>query len=250
MKNTLSVLLLCAMALMACNGNSDQANAKDPSAGKRTPCDTASYEGKKRVAIIIYDGVEVVDMNGPIDVFLKTNYVVDKYYVYTVAADRSTVYTEDCVTAIQPRFTFDDCPKPDVVVLPGAPMNTIEGLLKDSTFSRTALNWVKKQATDSSVKIMSVCTGGILLGKTGLLNGKTATTHYLALSDMQQMYPQVNVVGGVRYVPAGNIVTTAGITSGIDGALYLVTQFEGQTVADSVAHIMVYNPTCPMRAPN
>ncbi len=247
MKTPLHVLYLCCIlfAVSSCVQRKPEPIQPEPITASEL-CGP-SYAGKMKIAVIIYNGVEVLDMNGPIDVFTKANYIRDHYYVYTVAAKDTMIFTENCNTAIKPRYTFANCPFPDIVVLPGAPMNTINELLADSNFNNKVLKWVKDYGADTNNKVMSVCTGGILLGKTGLLNGRTATTHYLALQDMQQLYPKVNVIGGVRFVEDANTITTAGITSGIDGALHLVEKYDGKEMADSAAHIMVYNRDCPMR---
>lgn len=238
------------LLLASCKNEQQKQAPERPATSRPILCESTNYAGKKKVAIVIYDGVEVVDMNGPIDVFIKTNRLSDHYYVYTVAAKDTLVYSEKCATAILPKYTIYNCPTPDIVVLPGCPPDVVDELLQDTTFNSTVLNWIKKLGADSSREIMSVCTGGILLGKTGLLDYRQATTHYLALQEMQQLYPKIKVIGGVRFADDKNTISTAGITSGIDGALHLVEKYEGKTIADSVAHIMVYNRSCPMRDPS
>lgn len=205
------------------------------------------YVGKMKVAVVVYNGVEVVDMNGPIDVFTKTNRIRNHYYVYTVAADDTLVQSEQCAVAIKPRYNLRNCPRPDIVIIPGCPPDVVTQLLADTAFGRKVLGWVTELGKDPEKEIMAVCTGVLLLGKTGLLDGRKATTHYLALDELAQLYPAVQVVRNVRFAEDRNTVTTAGITSGIDGALHLVEKYEGKAVADSVAHIMVYNRSCPMR---
>jgi transcriptional regulator GlxA family with amidase domain len=246
MKNILFALAVLCFAISSCKNNEPESIPMPPATA--AICEPPSYQGKMKVAVIIYDGVEVVDMNGPIDVFTKANYIKDHYYVYTVAAKDTIIYTENCNTAIIPRYTFKNCPSPDIVILPG--VANAEKILADSSFNNAIVPWIKEMAADPEKDIMSVCTGGVLLGKTGLLDNKTATTHYLALDLMKTLYPKVNVVGGVRFVDAGKIITTAGITSGIDGALHLVEKYEGKVTADSVAHLLVYNRDCPMRGPS
>ncbi|MBN9298846.1 MAG: DJ-1/PfpI family protein [Filimonas sp.] len=250
MRYLLTWLSFGCLLFASCNGKQQQPTGRDTTASRPILCESTNYTGKVKIAIVIYDGVEVVDMNGPIDVFTKTNRIADHYYVYTVAAKDTLIYSEKCATALLPKYTIYNCPTPDIVVLPGCPPDVVSQLLSDSTFSQTILTWIKKLGTDTTKEIMSVCTGGILLGKTGLLDYRQATTHYLALQEMQQMYPKIKVIGGVRFVDDKNTISTAGITSGIDGALHIVEKYEGKTVADSVAHIMVYNRSCPMRDPS
>jgi transcriptional regulator GlxA family with amidase domain len=250
MKNFLFALSVLCIAFTSCQPADTKQPATEPAqANDKTPCDSVDYSKRTKVAVIIYDGVEVVDMNGPIDVFTKANYEVPGYYyVYTVAAKAGTVYTEACNTAITPRYTFNNCPSPDIVVLPG--VADAQKILADPSFNNDILPWLKQMGADTNKIIMSVCTGGILLGKTGLLDGKKATTHYLALDLMKQLYPSIDTVGGVRFVDDGKIITTAGITSGIDGALHLVERINGKDVAKSAAEVMVYNRYCPMNEPS
>ena len=246
MKYLCTSFCLAYLFLISCDNKGAEVKTDDKP-NKAFICRGADYVGKLKVAVVIYNGIEVVDMSGPIDVFTKTNRIHDRYYVYTVAATDSIVYTEKCTLSLIPQYSIRDCPQPDIVVLPGCPPDVEEALLADTTFANTVLAWIKKLGGDSSIEVMSVCTGGVLLGKTGLLDGRTATTHYLALEQMQQLYPKIHVVGGVRFVDDKNTISTAGITSGIDGALHLIEKNEGKVVADSVAHIMVYNRDCPMR---
>jgi transcriptional regulator GlxA family with amidase domain len=240
------LLLLCAL-VCSCKTKGSSDTTTPPILSKPVKCESPNWAGKLKVAVVIYNGVEVVDMNGPIDVFTKTNYIRNHYFVYTVAAKDTLVYTENCYTALMPRYTIYNCPSPDIVVLPGCPPAVLDNLLGNAAFDSTVLNWVKALGADKEKVVMAVCTGGILLAKTGLLDGKEATTHYLALAQMKSLFPKVNVIGGVRYADTLNLITTAGITSGIDGALHLVEKYEGKEIADSVAHILVYNRQCPMR---
>jgi transcriptional regulator GlxA family with amidase domain len=184
------------------------------------------------VAVLVYPSVEVVDMNGPIDAFVKANRLNNNHYnVYTVAATTQTLKSEKGVVTITPGYDINNCPVPDIVVIPGI----IEGEPDQSL-----IDWIKKMG-NAGKTVMSVCIGAFILAKTGLLNGKRATTHYLSLGDLHQQYPTIKIERNVRFVQDGNIVTTAGITSGIDGALHLIEKFDGAALAQQAADIMVYN---------
>lgn len=245
MKYFIFLTFLLSIAICSCkSGNEDKLEYIPPTTKPAAYCEVPNYDGKMKVAVIIYNGVEVVDMNGPIDVFTKANYVKNHYYIYTVAATEDMVYTENNTTAIKPCYSLDKAPSPDIVVLPGC--NNVSDVLKDTTFRNHILPWVKKMGSDPEKDVMGVCTGAILLAETGLLEYRKATTHYLALATLRK-YPHIDVKEGVRFVDTLNLVTTAGITSGMDGALHLVEKYDGKVIADSAAHIMVYNRTCPMR---
>lgn len=201
---------------------------------------------KMIVAVVIYPGVEVVDMNGPIDVLVKANRQNgDKYVVFTVAETEEEIKSERSSVCITPEHTFTSCPDPDIIILPGQVLP--EG--SPQTFgsgSDALINWIKKQAEDNNKIIMSVCVGIYILAKTGLLSGRQATTHWKALEEVQDQYPDITMIKNVRFIQDGNFITTGGITSGIDGALHLVEILENPGKAKDVANIMVYNREAPL----
>lgn len=190
-----------------------------------------------KVAVLIYNGVETVDMNGPIDVFLKANaYNNNRYQVYTVAATRAPVLSEGKVVTITPQYDITNCPVPDLIVIPG---------IIDLEVDPAMIAWIKAMGTKKKT-IMSVCIGLYTLAKTGLLSGKKATTHYLAINSVHQQYPDITLVKNVRVVEDGQFISTGGITSGIDGALHMVEQYDGVIVAQQTADVMVYNREAPL----
>jgi transcriptional regulator GlxA family with amidase domain len=107
------------------------------------------------------------------------------------------------------------------------------------------INWIKAMC-DNNKTILCICTGLYILARTGVLSGKNATTHYLVINDIHKKYPEINLVKNVRYVADKNIITTGGITSGIDGALYLVEKQIGDVVAQEVSDVMVHNRDSPV----
>lgn len=193
-----------------------------------------------KIAVLIFHGVELVDMNGPVDVFLHANrfHKEPVYNIYTVAATAARIVSEGGVVTIIPQFTFETCPDPDLIIIPGRIANDAD----DSSIPAKpeVVAYVKQMAQKGKI-ILSVCVGLYTLAETGLLAGRKATTHYLAMDFVRSHYKGINLVENVRYVHDGNFITTGGITSGIDGALYLVEQYNGADVALQVANIMVYN---------
>ncbi|MCW3110171.1 MAG: transcriptional regulator, AraC family [Segetibacter sp.] len=194
------------------------------------------------VAVIIYKGIELVDMNGPIDVFLHANsFNNSRYHVYTVAASPAAIHSEWKVVTITPEYTLDNCPDPDIIVVPG----TLNDKGSPNVADTVIVNWVKQMA-DSKKIILSVCIGLYTLAKSGILSCRKATTHYLSINYIHTNYPDIDLVKNVRFVEDGNIISTGGITSGIDGALHLIEKYDGATVAQQVADIMVYNRSSPL----
>jgi len=195
---------------------------------------------KKNVAVLLYNGVELVDMNGPIDVFLHANaYNNSRYQIYTVAAESGVILSEDQAVTITPRYSIqdNDCPEPDIIVIPGIINNEPDPAL---------IEWIRTMGSNPKKIVMSVCIGAFILARTGLFSGKKATTHYLYIKELQAEYPDITVVRNVRFVEDGNIASTGGITSGIDGALHLVKKLDGEIVAQQTADVMVYNRDAPL----
>ncbi|WP_184549362.1 DJ-1/PfpI family protein [Mucilaginibacter sp. FT3.2] len=202
------------------------------------------------VAVLTFDGIELVDMNGPIDVFLKANrFKKGPYYnVYTIA-DRGVILSEEKTVTIMPQYTLDKIIDHDIIVIPGC--IAFDGQSTSVPAGQPIISWIKKKGEEWKNKageklIMSVCVGLYSLAETGLLNGKNATTHYLAMDYAHTTWPAINLVKNKRYVHDGLFLTTGGITSGIDGALYVVEQYNGADIAQQVANIMVYTMNAPL----
>lgn len=194
-------------------------------------------KGKKiNVAFLVFDQVESLDLNGPVDIFTKANHADTVYNLYTVSLTKKAVNAEGNVLKMNATYTINDAPQADILVIPGAFPPVILQLSKEHP---ELIRWLQEQSK-SSVVTMSVCTGALLLAEAGILNHKEATTHHQAL-DILKKYPQVKIVEHVRYVQDGKILTTAGITSGFDGSLHLVDLINDKEVADRIAHMLIYN---------
>lgn len=192
---------------------------------------------KVKVAVLTYNSVELVDMNGPIDTFVKANrYNGGRYDVYTVASTMEPVASEKNVVTITPQYDITNCPEPHLIVIPGIINNEVDDAVVD---------WIREMGLKGK-QIMSVCIGLYTLARTGLLSGKRATTHYLAINDVHQQYPDIELEKNVRFVQDGQFITTGGITSGIDGALHIVELYDGDAIAQQTADVMVYNREAPL----
>jgi transcriptional regulator GlxA family with amidase domain len=200
------------------------------------------------VAVLIYRGIEVIDMNGPIDVFIKANRLSKKniYRVFTVAESAGEIQSELSAVRIIPEYTLTNCPKPDIIVIPGQIM--AGGPKPFGIGSDELRTWIKEHGQDSGITIMSVCVGVYILAKTGLLANKQATTHWKTIQNIQQDYSNIRFIKNVRFVQDGNIISTGGVTSGIDGALHLIEKMDSPEVANGVANMMVYNREAPLPA--
>ncbi len=193
---------------------------------------------KFRVAVLLYPGVELIDFAGPTDVFIKANAMTrGKYEVYSIAFTQGPVQTQGSGPFLQPTYMVASMPRPDILVIPGAAMEVIDSLKKDVQM----IGFLKKYQ-DSVAVTMSVCTGAYLLGGAGLLENHKVTTHYFVADDLQEQYPSITLIKDVRFVDEGKIVTTSGVSSGIDGALHLVKKYSGDVTAEFVARGLQYNP--------
>ncbi|WP_336702982.1 DJ-1/PfpI family protein [Chryseobacterium indologenes] len=193
------------------------------------------------VAFLIYDQVEALDLNGPLDVFVKANVVhPNSYHCFTVGKTKEPVYMEANTMAVIPTYDIHTCPKLDMIVVPGANPEHIMKYLKDNDFQETVLQWIKTHY-DTGTIVFTVCTGSMLLSGTGILADHDITTHSMLLDTLEQYNPEANVIRNVRYVDQGQLITTAGITAGIDAALYLIGKHLGKETMDSIIEIFEYH---------
>lgn len=187
----------------------------------------AADHGPTKVAILIFDGVEIIDYTGPYEVF-----GTEKYDVYTVAASKAPITTSMGMTVV-PKYSYADAPQPDVLIVPG-------GYTPKIRADTGTKNWIRK-TTAGDLHTMSVCNGAFILAETGLLDGLPATTTAKNLAVMQHRYPKVKVVGDQRVVDDGKILTTGGLAAGIDGALHVVAKLDGLAAAQEVALGLEYD---------
>lgn len=188
----------------------------------------------RRLAILIFDDVELLDFAGPFEVFNVTGRDADPppFQVRLVAASPEGVLTRGKVRVI-PHQTLDECDRADLLLIPG-------GYGTRRLLRETALHdWIRTRA-DQAELVMSVCTGSLLLAKCGLLDGLEATTHHSACDLLKLTAPNTNVRKGVRFVDNGRIITSAGIAAGIDMSLHVVARLLGDRTASETASYMEY----------
>lgn len=192
------------------------------------------------VAFLIYDQVEALDLNGPLDVFVKANVLEPgSYNCFTVGKTKESVYMEANTMAVIPTYDIHTCPKPDMIVVPGANPEYIMKYIQDRDFRETVLKWIENHYHAGTV-IFTVCTGSMLLSGTEMLADYHVTTHHMLLDALEQHNPDTKVIRNVRYIDQGNLITTAGITAGIDAALYLVGKHLGHKTMNTIIEIFEY----------
>ena len=141
------------------------------------------------------------------------------------------------------RYTFENCPRPDILLVPGGGGYTPDGKpygTRREMLNPILLDWVKQCAQHTEL-LLSVCTGALILARIGLLNGLSATTHHLAIEQLKELAPQTKVCPSDRIVDNGHIILSSGISAGIDMSLYVVAKLLGQSQALETATYMEYN---------
>ncbi|MFI5356376.1 MAG: DJ-1/PfpI family protein [Opitutales bacterium] len=193
------------------------------------------------IAILIFDEVEVLDFAGPFEVFsLGSRMHGDPWKVFTVGPLPGTILARGGLKLV-PDHTLESCPPPDVLVVPG-------GFGTRALLTQPALlEWIRFKARKAKL-VLSVCTGALVLAKVGLLDGLTVTTHHSSLDRLAALAPTAKIDASVRFHDnpgtklRPRIVTAAGISAGIDGALHVASILAGPGVAAATAHQMEYFP--------
>ena len=194
----------------------------------------------RRVQIFLFDDVEVLDFAGPFEVFGVTGLRSGPapFRVETVGLTRGTVRARGGLE-VQPSLSIEDASRCDVLVLPGG-LGT-----RREMHNAIVLEWVRRQVASAEV-VLSVCTGALLLARAGLLADLEATTHHVAFDELTEASPSTNVLRGKRMVDNGRIITSAGISAGIDASLHVVARLLGHAVAAETAEYMEYDWTIPV----
>ncbi|MGQ0764723.1 MAG: DJ-1/PfpI family protein [Gemmatimonadota bacterium] len=194
----------------------------------------ADPTSSRSVAILLFDEVEVLDFAGPFEVFSVTGRRQGRepFMVSTVGASGDAIRARNGLTVV-PRFSFDNCSRADILIVPGGYGTRRE--MKNPLL----LDWVRSVAGDAEL-LLSVCTGALILGAAGLLDGQTATTHFMAFDELRTAAPR-SVIRDQRIVDNGRIVLSAGVSAGIDMSLHVVSRLLGADVAAETARYMEYD---------
>ena len=186
-------------------------------------------EKKLTICFYLQDGVEVLDFAGPMEVFSYSG-----FDVFTVSKTKKPILSQGILKVI-PDYDINDAPEADILAFFGGNSNTASN-------DEQVIAWVKNQKPDY---YFSVCTGAFILGKAGLLDNLTATTFHSSIDALRKEVPKAKILSDVRFVDNGNVITTAGISAGIDGALHLVSKLKGEEIAKSTAFYMEYDKWVP-----
>ncbi|GEM69243.1 hypothetical protein SMI01S_28490 [Sphingobacterium mizutaii NBRC 14946 = DSM 11724] len=177
------------------------------------------------IGFLLFDGAVLQDFAGPMEVFSKAKSLSHgKYKTFSIGLENKIIKLDNEMLVVETEYILANAPKIDYLIIPGANMKKIEEILANSSL----MEKFKKAMSGKNQNIISVCTAAYLLAKSDMLNNKKTTTHFFVAQDFKERFPKVNLITDVRFVEDGNIISSSGVTSGIDAALYLVEKLSGQ----------------------
>jgi putative intracellular protease/amidase len=179
---------------------------------------------RQKVAILAFEGVELLDFAGPAEIFAACRDADGnrEFDVFTVGVRKEPLESMYFLT-ITPKYDPNDAPDADIVVIPGG---NVDSVMSDEPL----MKWLAKQKEKDSI-LFSVCNGASVLAKMGILNGLEVATHHSNMDIIKWLEPNVVCAGDKRYIDHGKIVTTAGVSAGIDGALHMIKRLKGESTA-------------------
>ena len=192
---------------------------------------------KMNVGIYIYDQAEVLDFSGPFEVFTTAGRVSgnpDLFNVFLVAEKADTILARGGFRVL-PHYGFSNHPGIDLLIIAG-------GVHVAEMQKQPVIQWLKAQS-EQVPQLASVCTGVFLLAEAGVLSSQKVTTHWQDIPSLRQRYPKLDVLENQRWVDEGEVVTSGGISAGIDMSLHLVHKFHGIDLAEKTARQMEFEWT-------
>lgn len=186
------------------------------------------------IGIYIYDQAEVLDFSGPFEVFTTASRVSagDEPFNVFLIGETGAIVTARAGYRVIPDYGFDNHPKIDVLIIVG-------GMHVDEMNKPKVIDWVARQA-EKSTYVACVCTGAFLLARAGVLQNQKVTTHWEDLSDLKAQFPKLDVIEDVRWVEDGGVISSGGISAGIDMSLNLVAKLQGEPLAEKTARQMEF----------
>ena len=184
------------------------------------------HQNDKKVAIFTQDGAEILDLAAPLEILSAAG-----FEVYTVGMGKKPIRAQNLLTFI-PDYDLETAPVPDVLLFVGG------GGTANKAKKGRLKQWVQSISKQTEIN-MSICTGVFFLAEAGVLDGKEATTFHKSLEYLSE-FEEIEVNKDARVVQDGNVITTAGISAGIDGSLHLVEQILGLEVAEAARDYIEY----------
>ncbi|MEW7291925.1 DJ-1/PfpI family protein [Aquimarina sp. 2304DJ70-9] len=190
---------------------------------------------KRNVGILIFDNAEVLDFAGPFEVFSVSSEIHNHelFNVFCVAKNLEPVSAVNGLS-VNPQYSFENAPKIDILIIAGG--EGTKKLIQD----KDVLSWLKKTHKETELTL-SICSGSRLLGVLGELDNKPYCTHHQVYENMKEIVPTGKPQESKRFVNAGKIYTSGGISAGIDLSFHIVNMLHGEKVADRTAEYMEYD---------
>lgn len=185
------------------------------------------------IGIYIYDDAEVLDFSGPFEVFSVAKRLAQNNWNVFLISELGSVVTARGNYLVQPHYSISDHPQLDVVFVVG-------GVHTEEVKKENVIRWIAR-TSESAQYVASVCTGCFLLAEAGLLNGYSVTTHWQDIPALRSHYPQLKVLENQRWTQTDKFFTSAGISSGIDMSLFMVSELVSMDLAEKIARQMEYN---------
>ncbi len=205
---TAGPLFFVAFACASVSAGAQEAEAKNP---------------EYRLGILLFEGFELLDVMGPAEMFGN---VGPRLEVVTVAEKAGEVASAQRVKGVAD-YSLADCPPLDFILVPGG-----RGV-REAVKNETLMSWFKSRAGEAELT-MSVCTGTMMLSEAGLIDGRKATTNKMAFKMIAANRPQVEWIREARWVDDGNIVTSSGVSAGIDMSLHVIARIFGEKMAERI----------------
>ena len=194
-----------------------------------------STNDRKQIAFVLYPGLTPLDLIGPLQTLAPLPRI-DPTFEVVVVAERDEVMPTDAVVKLAPSHTFEDASSPFAIVVPGGGQPTLA-----ACGNQHLIDYVSSAAQTAEI-VMSVCTGALVLAAAGLLDDRPATTHWAYVDILEGLGAKYL---HQRWVEDGNVLTTAGVSAGIDGALYLASRLVGEEAARLIQRGIEYEPQPP-----
>jgi len=189
----------------------------------------------RKVGILVFDDAEVLDFAGPFEVFSSArDQEGNALFDVTILAQHDAIIKARNDFLVKPNDTIEDHPALDVLLVPGG-----KGTRKEMHNERLKV-WINRQAEQVEL-LLSVCTGSLVLGVCGLLDNLSATTHHGAFDELAEAAPNTKVIRDQKYVDNGSVITSAGISAGIEMSLHVVAKLHGKDIAVKTAKYMEYD---------
>jgi len=188
-----------------------------------------------QISLLVFDDAEVLDVAGPYEVFsiAGQRHSLEPFHV-SLVAERPGPVTLRNRFVVQPHFTFQDAPRADILIVPGG-FGTRRELQNPAL-----IEWIRRTGTAADL-VLSVCSGALLLGTAGMLDGLDVTTHRGAIALLREVAPKARIRELERFIDNGRIVVAAGVAAGIDMSLHIVERLLGAELAEEAAIYMEYH---------